>query len=157
MTLVQQAGGPLFSCSSRYLCSVPVPLRLSFGSEVFQEKVKPVRVFHRAALVMQTTVAVIVLHGVVSAAGKLLSAALPSLVRIGFLLFSEQSCDSWTRDVMLPSKWRLLGPTREHGRHADVWRIHRTTIRGRHSSDRQRATAALPLRSEPVSADHTGL
>src|ERR1700746_3926514 len=70
-----------------------------------------VRVFHCAALVMQTTVAVLMLHGVVILlwAGCYRWLCLPSW-ESGFYFSASSYATVGYGDVILPSKWRLLGP-----------------------------------------------
>jgi voltage-gated potassium channel len=70
-----------------------------------------VRVFHCAALVMQTTVAVLMLHGIVILlwAGCYRWLCLPSW-ESGFYFSASSYATVGYGDVILPSKWRLLGP-----------------------------------------------
>ena len=70
-----------------------------------------VRVFRCAALVMQTTVAVIVLHGIVILlwASCYRWLCLPSW-ESGFYFSASSYATVGYGDVVLPSKWRLLGP-----------------------------------------------
>jgi len=70
-----------------------------------------VRVFRCAALVMQTTVAVILLHGIVILlwAGCYRGLCLPSWESAFYFSASSYATVGYG-DVMLPSKWRLLGP-----------------------------------------------
>jgi voltage-gated potassium channel len=70
-----------------------------------------VRVFHCAALVMQTTVAVLVLHGIVILlwAGCYRWLCLPSCESAFYFSASSYATVGYG-DVILPSKWRLLGP-----------------------------------------------
>jgi voltage-gated potassium channel len=70
-----------------------------------------VRVFHCAALVMQTTVAVIVLHGIVILlwASCYRGLCLPSWESAFYFSASSYATVGYG-DVILPSKWRLLGP-----------------------------------------------
>lgn len=70
-----------------------------------------VRVFHCATLVMQTTLAVIALHGVVI----LLWASCYRLLCLSswesaFYFSASSYATVGYGDVVLPSKWRLLGP-----------------------------------------------
>jgi hypothetical protein len=68
-------------------------------------------VLHCAALVMQTSVAVIVLHGVVILlwASCYRWLCLPSCESAFYFSASSYATVGYG-DVMLPSKWRLLGP-----------------------------------------------
>ena len=70
-----------------------------------------VRVFHCAALVMQTTVAVLMLHGVVILlwAGCYRWLCLPSW-ESAFYFSAGSYATVGSVDVVLSSKWRLLGP-----------------------------------------------
>jgi voltage-gated potassium channel len=69
------------------------------------------RVFRCAALVMQTTVAVIVLHGIVILvwASGYRGLCLPSWESAFYFSASSYATVGYG-DVVLPSKWRLLGP-----------------------------------------------
>src|ERR1700746_3127540 len=70
-----------------------------------------VRVFHCAALVMQTTVAVLLLHGIVILlwASCYRCLCLPSWESAFYFSASSYATVGYG-DVVLPSKWRLLGP-----------------------------------------------
>jgi len=70
-----------------------------------------VRIFHCAALVMQTTITVIVLHGAVILlwASCYRWLCLPTWESAFYFSASSYATVGYG-DVMLPSKWRLLGP-----------------------------------------------
>jgi voltage-gated potassium channel len=72
---------------------------------------REVRVFRCAALVMQTTVAVIILHGIVILlwASCYRWLCLPSWESAFYFSASSYATVGYG-DVVLPSKWRLLGP-----------------------------------------------
>ena len=69
------------------------------------------RVFRCATLVMQTTIAVIVLHGIVILlwAGGYRCLCLPSWESAFYFSASSYATVGYG-DVILPAKWRLLGP-----------------------------------------------
>src|SRR6201984_661085 len=70
-----------------------------------------VRVFHCAALVMQTTVAVLLLHGIVILlwASCYRCLCLPSWESAFYFSASSYATVGYG-DVVLPSNWRMLGP-----------------------------------------------
>jgi voltage-gated potassium channel len=74
-------------------------------------EIQEVRVFRCAALVMQTTVAVIILHGIVILlwASCYRWLCLPSWESSFYFSASSYATVGYG-DVVLPSKWRLLGP-----------------------------------------------
>ncbi len=69
------------------------------------------RMFHSAALVMQTTVAVIILHGIVILlwASCYRGLCLPSWESAFYFSAGTYTTVGYG-DVLLPIKWRLLGP-----------------------------------------------
>jgi len=111
MTLLQQAGAAvlLLSVTLSLQCGGAAALIIWIRS-IPRESHK-VRVFRCAALVMQTTVAVIVLHGIVILlwAGCYRWLCLPSWESAFYFSASSYATVGYG-DVFLPSKWRLLGP-----------------------------------------------
>jgi voltage-gated potassium channel len=111
MTLLQQAGAAvlLLSVTLSLQCGGAAALIIWIRS-IPRESHK-VRVFRCAALVMQTTVAVIVLHGIVILlwAGCYRWLCLPSWESAFYFSASSYATVGYG-DVVLPSKWRLLGP-----------------------------------------------
>jgi hypothetical protein len=73
-----------------------------------------------------------------SVVGELLSLALPSVLGICVLLLGEQLCDRWIRRCDPSIKVATARPARKYGRHADVWSIHWTSVRGCYTSGRRR-------------------
>jgi len=111
MILLQQAGAAtiLLLLTLSLQCGGAAALILWIRS--IPRETQRVRVFHCASLVMQTTVAVIVLHGIVILmwASCYRGLCLPSWKSAFY--FSESSYATvGYGDVVLPSKWRLLGP-----------------------------------------------
>lgn len=117
-----------------------------------------VRVFRCAALVMQTTVAVIVLHGIVILvwASSYRWLCFPSW-EASFYFSASSYATVGYGDVILPSKWRLLGPLESmvgmlmSGVSIGLLFAAVTHLVDGESRSRPR------LRSEPVAADHVGL
>jgi hypothetical protein len=118
-----------------------------------------VRVFHCAVLVMETTVAVIMLHGIVILlwASCYRWLCLPSWESAFYFSASSYATVGYG-DVVLPSKWRLLGPLESmvgmlmSGVSIGLLFAAVTHLVDGDSRSRQR------LRSEPVTAaDHSGL
>src|SRR6201993_1560389 len=111
MTLLQQAAAAilLLSCTLFLQCGGAAALILLIRS--IPRETRKVRVFRCAALVMQTTVAVIVLHGIVILlwASCYRWLCLPSWESAFYFSASSYATVGYG-DVVLPSKWRLLGP-----------------------------------------------
>ncbi len=111
MTLLQQAGAAvlLVSITLSLQCGGAATLILWIRS--IPREIHGVRVFHCAALVMQTTVAVILLHGIVILlwASCYRWLCLPSWESAFYFSASSYATVGYG-DVVLPSKWRLLGP-----------------------------------------------
>ncbi len=98
MTLLQQAGAAVLLVLITLFLQCGGAAALIIWIRNIPRETQKVRVFHCAALVMQTTLAVIILHGIVillwSSCYRWL--CLPSW-ESAFLLFGEQLCDSWIR------------------------------------------------------------
>jgi len=111
MTLLQQAGAAvlLLSVTLSLQCGGAAGLILWIRS--IPRESPRVRVFRCAALVMQTTVAVIILHGIVILlwASCYRWLCLPSWESAFYFSASSYATVGYG-DVVLPSKWRLLGP-----------------------------------------------
>src|ERR1700740_3108308 len=111
MTLLQQAAAAilLLSCTLFLQCGGAAALILWIRS--IPRETRKVRVFRCAALVMQTTVAVIILHGIVILlwASCYRWLCLPSWESAFYFSASSYATVGYG-DVILPSKWRLLGP-----------------------------------------------
>ncbi len=117
-----------------------------------------VRVFHCAVLVMETTVAVIMLHGIVILlwASCYRWLCLPSWESAFYFSASSYATVGYG-DVVLPSKWRLLGPLESMvGMLMSGVSIGLLFAAVTHLVDGD-SRSRLRLRSEPVTADHTGL
>ena len=115
---------------------------------------RKVRVFRCAALVMQTTLAVIILHGIVI----LLWArcyrwlCLPSWESAFYFSASSYATVGYG-DVVLPSKWRLLGPLESMvGMLMAGVSIGLLFAAVTHLVDGE-SRSRLPLHSEPANAD----
>ena len=111
MTLLQQAGAAvlLLSFTLSLQCGGAAALILWIRS--IPRETREAQVFHCAALVMQTTVAVIVLHGIVILlwASCYRWLCLPSWESAFYFSASSYATVGFG-DVLLASKWRLLGP-----------------------------------------------
>src|SRR5215469_1293655 len=110
MILLQQAGAAIILLLVTLSLQCGGAAALIIWVRSIPRETHGVRVFRCAALVMQTTVAVIVLHGIVILvwASCYRVFAFPSGSRLS--IFRQQLRNYWIRDVMLPLKWRLLGP-----------------------------------------------
>ena len=141
MTLLQQAGAAVLLVSVTLFLQCGGSAALIIWIRSIPRESQKVRVFRCAALVMQTTVAVIILHGIVILlwASCYRWLCLPSWESAFYFSASSYATVGYG-DVVLPSKWRLSGPARKHGRHADVRSLHWTSLRGCHSSGRRRVT-----------------
>jgi voltage-gated potassium channel len=158
MTLLQQAGAAvLLVLITLALQCAGVAALITWLRSVAARGLHDLRMFHSAALVMQTTVAVIVLHGIVI----LLWA---SCYR--WLCFSSSesafyfSASSYTTvgygDVVLPLKWRLLGPLESMvGMLMSGISVGLLFAVITHLVD-GKSRSRPPLRSEPATADHIG-
>ena len=158
MTLLQQAGAAvLLVMLTLCLQCAGVAALINWLRSVAAKDTHDLRMFHSAALVMQTAVAIIVLHGIVI----LLWAScyhwlcFPSWESAFYFSASSYSTVGYG-DVLLPSKWRLLGPLESMvgvlmaGISVSIlFAVVTHLVEG---DSRSRA----PLRSEPVTADHIG-
>ena len=118
---------------------------------------REVRVFRCAALVMQTTVAVIILHGIVILlwASCYRWLCLPSWESAFYFSASSYATVGYG-DVVLPSKWRLLGPLESMvGMLMAGVSIGLLFAAVTHLVDGE-SRSRLPLRSEPVTSDRIG-
>lgn len=111
MTLLEQAGAAILLVSLTLFLQCGGAAALIIWIRSIPRESQKVRVFRCATLVMQTTVAVIILHGIVI----LLWAScyhwlcLPSWESAFYFSASSYATVGYG-DVILPSKWRLLGP-----------------------------------------------
>ena len=158
MIFVQQLGAAvlLLSVTLSLQCGVAAALILWIRS--IPRETREVRVFRCAALVMQTTVAVIVLHGIVILlwASCYRWLCLPSWESAFYFSASSYATVGYG-DVVLPSKWRLLGPLESMvGMLMSGVSIGLLFAAVTHLVDGD-ARARLPLPSEPVTADPIGL
>ena len=158
MTLLQQAGAAvlLLSFTLSLQCGGAAALILWIRS--IPRETREVQVFHCAALVMQTTVAVIVLHGIVILlwASCYRWLCFPSWESAFYFSASSYATVGYG-DVVLPSKWRLLGPLESMvGMLMSGVSIGLLFAAVTHLVDGE-PRSRLPVRSEPVSADHIGL
>ena len=157
MTLLQQAGAAvlLLSVTLSLQCGGAAALIIWIRS--IPREIHKVRVFRCAALVMQTTVAVIVLHGIVI----LLWASCYRWLCLSswesaFYFSASSYATVGYGDVVLPSKWRLLGPLESMvGMLMSGVSIGLLFAAVTHLVDGD-SRSRLPLRSEPVTADHVG-
>ena len=157
MTLLQQAGAAvlLLSVTLSLQCGGAAALIIWIRS--IPREIHKVRVFRCAALVMQTTVAVIVLHGIVILlwASSYRWLCLPSWESAFYFSASSYATVGYG-DVVLPSKWRLLGPLESMvGMLMSGVSIGLLFAAVTHLVDGD-SRSRLPLRSEPVTADHVG-
>jgi hypothetical protein len=111
MTLLQQAGAAVLLVLITLSLQCGGAAALIIWIRSIPRETHKVRVFRCAALVMQTTVAVIVLHGIVILlwAGCYRWLCLPSWESAFYFSASSYATVGYG-DVILPSKWRLLGP-----------------------------------------------
>ena len=111
MTLLQQAGAAVLLVLVTLSLQRAGAAALIIWIRGIPREVHNVRVFRCAALVMQTTVAVIILHGIVILlwASCYRWLCLPSWESAFYFSASSYATVGYG-DVILPSKWRLLGP-----------------------------------------------
>jgi voltage-gated potassium channel len=111
VTLLQQAGAAVLLVLVTLFLQCGGAAALIIWIRSIPRESRNVRVFRCSALVMQTTVAVIVLHGIVILlwAGCYRWLCLPSWESAFYFSASSYATVGYG-DVILPSKWRLLGP-----------------------------------------------
>jgi voltage-gated potassium channel len=111
MTFLQQAGAAVLLVLVTLFLQCGGAATLIIWIRSIPRESRRVRVFRCAALVMQTTVAVIVLHGIVILlwASCYRWLCLPSWESAFYFSASSYATVGYG-DVVLPSKWRLLGP-----------------------------------------------
>ena len=159
MTLLQQSvAAVLLVLLTVCLQCAGVAALITWLRSVEARGLHDLRMFHSAALVMQTTVAVIVLHGIVILlwASCYRGLCLPSWESAFYFSASSYTTVGYG-DVVLPLKWHLLGPLESmvgmlmSGISVGLlFAVITHLVEGKSRS-------RLPLRSEPVAADHTGL
>ena len=158
MILLQQAGAAVLLLSATLFLQCGGAAALILWIRSIPREVHGVRVFHCAVLVMQTTVAVIVLHGIVILlwASCYRWLCFPSWEPAFYFSASSYATVGYG-DVVLPSKWRLLGPLEGMvGMLMSGVSIGLLFAAVTHLADGE-SRSRLPLRSEPVTADHVGL
>ena len=111
MTLLQQAGAAIILLLVTLSLQCGGAAALIIWIRSIPRETHKVRVFRCATLVMQTTVAVIVLHGIVILlwASGYRWLCLPSWESAFYFSASSYATVGYG-DVILPWKWRLLGP-----------------------------------------------
>jgi hypothetical protein len=143
MTLLQQAGvAILLVLITLSLQCAGVSALITWLRSVAARGLHDLRMFHSAALVMQTTVAVIILHGMVILlwASCYRGLGFPSWESAFYFSASSYTTVGYG-DLVLPLKWRLLGPLESMG-YADVRSLRRASICGDHSSCRRQVTSS---------------
>ena len=158
MTLLQQAGAAVLLVLITLSLQCGGAAALIIWIRGIPREIHKVRVFRCAALVMQTTVAVIVLHGIVILlwASCYRWLCLPSWESAFYFSASSYATVGYG-DVILPSKWRLLGPLESMvGMLMSGVSIGLLFAAVTHLVD-GKSQSRLPLHSEPVTADHIGL
>lgn len=111
MMFIQQLGAAVLLVSITLFVQCGGAAALIIWIRSIPRETQKVRVFRCASLVMQTTVAVIVLHGIVILlwAGCYRWLCLPSWESAFYFSASSYATVGYG-DVILASKWRLLGP-----------------------------------------------
>ena len=157
MTVLQQLGTPVLLVLITLLVQCCGAAALTLWIRSIPRETREVQVFHCAALVMQTTVAVIVLHGVVILlwASCYRWLCLPSWESAFYFSASSYATVGYG-DVVLPSKWRLLGPLESMvGMLMSGVSIGLLFAAVTHLVDSE-SRSRPPLRSEPAAADRIG-
>ena len=111
MTLLEQAGAAILVVLLTLFLQCGGAAALIIWIRSIPRETRKVRVFRCATLVVQTTVAVIILHGIVILlwASCYRWLCLPSWESAFYFSASSYATVGYG-DVILPSKWRLLGP-----------------------------------------------
>jgi len=157
VTLLQQAGAAVLLVLITLFLQCGGAAALIIWIRSIPREIRDVRVFRCAALVMQTTVAVIVLHGIVILlwASCYRWLCLPSWESAFYFSASSYATVGYG-DVILPSKWRLLGPLESMvGMLMSGVSIGLLFAAVTHLVDGEPRSHS-PLRSEPATADHIG-
>ncbi len=157
MTLLQQAGAAVLLVSVTLFLQCGGAAALILWIRSIPREIHGVRVFRCAALVMQTTVAVIVLHGIVILlwASCYRGLCLPSWESAFYFSASSYATVGYG-DVVLPAKWRLLGPLESMvGMLMSGVSIGLLFAAVTHLVDGESRSRGA-LRSEPVTADNVG-
>ncbi len=157
MTLLQQAGAAVLLVLVTLLLQCGGAAALIIWIRSIPRESQRVRVLRCAALVMQTTVAVIILHGIVILlwASCYRWLCLPSWESAFYFSASSYATVGYG-DVVLPAKWRLLGPLESmvgmlmSGVSIGLLFAAVTHLVNGESRSRQ------PVRPEPVTADRIG-
>ena len=157
MTLLQQAGAAVLLVLITLSLQCGGAAALIIWIRSIPRETHKVRVFRCAALVMQTTVAVIVLHGIVILlwASCYRWLCFPSWESAFYFSASSYATVGYG-DVVLPSKWRLLGPLESMvGMLMSGVSIGLLFAAVTHLVDGE-SRSRLPLRSEAVNANEVG-
>jgi voltage-gated potassium channel len=158
MMFIQQLGAAVLLVLATLLLQCGCAATLIIWIRNIPRETQKVRVFHCAALVMQTTVAVLVLHGIVILlwASCYRCLCLPSWESAFYFSASSYATVGYG-DVILPSKWRLLGPLESMvGMLMSGVSIGLLFAAVTHLVDGE-SRSRPPLRAEPATADHIGL
>ena len=158
MTFLQQSGAAVLLVLITLTIQCVGAAALIIWIRNIPRETQKVRVFHCAALVMQTTVAVLLLHGIVILlwASCYRCLCLPSWESAFYFSASSYATVGYG-DVVLPSKWRLLGPLESMvGMLMAGVSIGLLFAAVTHLVDGD-SRSRLALRSEPVAADPIGL
>ena len=158
MTLLQQAGAAVLLLLVTLSLQCGGAAALIFWIRSIPRETREAQVFHCAALVMQTTVAVIILHGIVILlwASCYRWLCLPSWESAFYFSASSYATVGYG-DVVLPSKWRLLGPLESMvGMLMSGVSIGLLFAAVTHLVDGELGSR-LPLRSKPANPDQIGL
>jgi len=157
MTLLQQAAAAVLLVLITLCLQCGGAAALIIWIRSIPREVRNVRVLRCATLVMQTTVAVIVLHGIVILlwASCYRWLCLPSWEAAFYFSASSYATVGYG-DVVLASKWRLLGPLESMvGMLMSGVSIGLLFAAVTHLVDGE-SKSRLPLHPEPVTADHIG-
>ena len=158
MTFLQQTGAAVLLVLITLTIQCGGAAALIIWIRSIPRETHEVRVFRCAALVMQTTVAVIILHGIVILlwASCYRWLCLPSWESAFYFSASSYATVGYG-DVVLPSKWRLLGPLESMvGMLMSGVSIGLLFAAVTHLVD-GRSRSRLPLYAEPTNADKIGM
>ena len=157
MILLQQAGAAILLVLVTLFLQCGGAAALIIWIRSIPRETHKVRVLRCATLVMQTTVAVIILHGIVILlwASCYRWLCLPSWESAFYFSASSYATVGYG-DVILPSKWRLLGPLESMvGMLMSGVSIGLLFAAVTHLVDGE-SRARLPFRAQPVTLDHIG-
>jgi voltage-gated potassium channel len=159
MILMKQVGAALvLVVLTLCLQCAGVAALIGWLRRIVGSRLRDLRMFHSGALVMQTTIGIIILHGMVILlwASCYRGICFPSWESAFYFSASSYTTVGYG-DVVLPLRWRLLGPLESMvGMLMSGISVGLLFAMITHLVE-VKSRSALPLRSEPTNADQIGI